>query len=125
MKKRDDGIYKVIDGGQIANIDVPKGFWEKASEEQYKQFVENSQDFFSKYENGDSCDDYTIGENTDALYVYEHVGNCICVKEINGLYYVTSNGRHRLFVARKYNLKILVYVEEKPLNKNNAMQIKL
>lgn len=70
-----------------------------------------------------SLDDVTLlGEEKRFLDQFRHsfldCGSHInTVKKLDGTYIVASNGRHRMYVARKYGLKLLVHVagEELPV----------
>lgn len=107
------GKYICINGSEI--IDIPGSnkpeFWEhsKYSEEEYKSFINNSQDFFDAYTNKKNYENYKI-DSVDASYVYIHCGNCIVVKQTPDGYICGDNGKHRCAVAKKYNLRILVCV---------------
>ena len=107
MNKFSNGQYIVIEGEQLADVIQDEYFWKRGSEEEYKNFVEESQPFFEKFQKGEEW----IGK-ANALYVYVDVANCITVKKIGDLYYIASNGRHRAAVAKKYGLKLLVCVTE-------------
>lgn len=109
MNKFSNGQYIVIEGEQLADIIQDEHFWKRGSEEKYKKFVEESQPFFEKFQKGEDCIGERIGK-ANALYVYVDVANCITVKKIDDLYYISSNGRHRAAVAKKYGLKLLVCV---------------
>ena len=111
MNKFSDGQYIVIEGEQLADIIQDDYFWKRGSEEEYKNFVEESQPFFEKFQKGEECIGERIGK-ANALYVYVDVANCITVKKIGDLYHIASNGRHRAAVAKKYGLKLLVCVTE-------------
>lgn len=106
---RYNGEYIVIDGSKLEKIKIDKFFWYKYSEEEYRKFVEDSQEFFEKYQKGEDCTGYMIGES-NALYVWEDMANCITVGKTKKGYGIAANGRHRAYIARKYKLKLLVCV---------------
>lgn len=102
--------YKVIHGSQLEPISGDGLFGKgRRREKEFKDFLIDSQDFFSMYQSGKNCDNYRIG-NADAQYVYVHVGNCVTVTKSDKGYRIHSNGRHRGYVARKYGLNLLVCI---------------
>lgn len=110
MKIVDGYIYKCIKGINIGSIyqENTNFFWTKSyTEQQYKDFVKASQDFFDKFIRVEDCRGYKI-DGSDAYYVYINLGNCIMGQEVNGIFICGSNGRHRCAVAKKYNLNLLV-----------------
>lgn len=115
MKNIEIDKYVCIQGNEIEEIyDISdEHFWKTKgrTEHEYKEFVEASQDFFIKFAAGIDCDGYKIN-GADANYVYVHIGNCIMVRKNGDKYICTSNGRHRCAVAKKYNLKLLVRIED-------------
>lgn len=104
-----DGEYKIIQPSEVAEISRPEFDTRgRRSEEEYRQLLEDSQEYFKLYVANPNNKQYYIYEDCDAATVYIH--NAVTVKKINGKYVMASNGRHRLYVAKKYNLPLLVCV---------------
>lgn len=119
--------FKVIDAAEIQDLEEPP-FNQSPylSEEEYKMYLEKAQILFDEYSNTGSIHtiEYKSLEDIEKnreeerflcnfRYSFLHYGKCICVrKTMDGTYKVTSNGRHRAFVAKKYELRLLVHVIE-------------
>ena len=123
---------KVISGSEIADIEAPafgQGHW--TTEDVYRTNLENMQPLIDEYERTgmvhtveyNSLDDIEKNaEEQRKLDVFNNSflkpGNRIDVeKTIDGKYKVI-NGRHRMYVAQKYNLKLLVHVSQEVLKSN-------
>lgn len=102
-----DFPYVVISGEQIAPLANPGFDGEGRSEEDYRAFMEGCQDWFRAYPNGG-----TVWVNeADLSYVYEDVAQAVTVHQNeDGTYSVATNGRHRMYICRKYGLSLLVCV---------------
>ncbi len=101
--------YKVIDGSQIVISEHP-GFHRDYTEKEFLKYVEASQDYV---ENADFEDHKTKIMGKSAYAIWVDRCRCIEVEELeNGMYHVTNNGHHRAFIARKYGLKIVAYVDD-------------
>ena len=101
--------FLVISADKIAPFKRPEFPNKGRTEEDYRRFLEACQDWFADYP---ACIEKNvwIGES-DLNYIFTHWDQLITVEEgTDGKYYVDSNGRHRLYVARKYGLSILVCV---------------
>ena len=102
-----DCPYVVISGDQIAplpNPGFPAGGY---TEEDFRALLEGCQDWFQDYPNGGTAE--VNGANLSC--VFEGVAQAITVhRAANGQYTMATNGRHRLYVARKYGLSLLVCV---------------
>lgn len=101
------GKYIVIDASDIADMPDPGFPWKSGSLEQYGSFIEDCQEFFRRFREGE---DYSSLPNASNLeYIFVHCGLCVSVLEDDeGKYVCCSNGRHRLYAAKQYNLPILV-----------------
>ena len=110
ITKCSEGKYILIQPSQIEKIQKPEfGTWRRETELEYKQLIEDSQEYFRKYLENPSNESYYIYEHCDAAYVFVDIANVITVgKNANGKYEMAYNGRHRLYVARKYKLPLLV-----------------
>lgn len=125
MKKIGSDYYTIIYPDEIMPMDEPEfsvSHW--YSELEYKQFLEQMQPLMEWYEA--SCFSFTDcvhddDEKMTSLFEnsFVDVGHRIDVEKIpSGKYRVVSNGRHRMYVAKKYKLKLLVYVVQKIHLKN-------
>ena len=104
-----DKKYILIDPSKIADIAPPEfGIGGRRSEEEYIQLIKDSQEYFKRYIENPNEHSFWIYERCDAAALYINMCNAITVKKINNKYKVVFNGRHRLYVAKKYNLPILV-----------------
>ncbi len=103
-------MYKVIDGKKIGLRYEPEFIRGGLSEKDFYEFVKASQDYFIK---GDLEDRETIILGKSAYAIWVDRARCVEVEDLgDGTYKVTNNGNHRACVANKYNLKILVYVDD-------------
>jgi hypothetical protein len=112
----------------------------RKSEQDYKRLLEDSQNFFHAYADGTLAIDpryyYIYGNSDTEKYldarehftgnkgVIEHISDDVfqadfyiknpvdVVKTDDGFAFNGEDGRHRFFVAKKYNLDLLVRVEE-------------
>jgi hypothetical protein len=118
---------QVIEASEIAELEAPpfnQAQWKDESD--YKAYLESVQPLIEEFERTgsihtleyNSLDDIERNrEEQHTLDVFRYsfmdVGQWIGVeKSIEGLYRVVSNGRHRMYVARKYGLKLLVHVSQ-------------
>ncbi len=116
---------KVIDSDEIGFIDTPP--FEQShygSEIEYKQYLENVQPLIEEYEKigtihplrYDSFEDIKRNlKEQQKLNNFESsfldCGNWInAVKTLDSKYIVGSNGRHRMYVAKKYGFKLIIHV---------------
>lgn len=108
MSKRTNGTYRVIRPDQIAPLPDPGFPWGfNRTEEDFRVFLEHCQTWFANYPNNPPEKSYVDGANLS--YVFEDSDRDITVyQDGNGQYVVHSNGRHRMYVARKYGLSLLV-----------------
>lgn len=104
--------YRLINPTEIDDIDKPEfGKYNRRTELEYKQLLEDSQEYFCKYVENPNNNSFWIYKHVNAAYLYIDIGHAITVcKKENGKYIVASNGRHRLYVAKKYELPVLVCV---------------
>lgn len=110
IRMYDDKEYRVIHGSEIAAMKNPGFPWKRNSEENFKTFLEKSQEYFRIWKQEGKTTSYKLGD-ADLACVYLDCGYCVCVQQnIDGTYQFVTNGRHRLYVAKKYNLDILVCV---------------
>lgn len=111
----------VINGNEIAEMDEPPfniGKW--SDEEKYKSLLIEMQPLFDEYRQKGSLDSpYPINGTDDEISIYKKKQKCISlfissyiqtVKTKDQKYKVASDGRHRMYVAKKYSLDILVHV---------------
>jgi len=118
--------YIVINANEIAELEVPPFCGKYSSEDEYREYLEKVQPLFSEYQNDGRIHTINFETLDDIEHNYNELlflnnfnssflswSNHINVrKDINGLYHVTTNGRHRMYVARKYGLYLLVHVSE-------------
>lgn len=127
LPKRVTANYmKVINGFEIADMEMPpfeQGHWSK--EDAYKSYLENMQSLIDEYEQTGRIRaiEYTSLDDIDKraeekknIDIFNNSflkpGNRIDVeKTIDGKYKVI-NGRHRMYIAQKYGLKLLVHVSQ-------------
>ena len=111
----------VIKGDEIAEMDEPSfnlGKW--GDEQMYKSLLIEMQPLFDEYRKSGSLDSpFPINGTDDDIMFYNQKQKCISlfissyiqtVKTKDQKYKVTSDGRHRMYVAKKYSLDILVHV---------------
>ncbi len=105
-------MYKVIDGRQLKIREKPGYYLGGLTEEDYKEFVFKSQDYIIK---GDFDDRETrvCGKSAYALWV--DPCRAVVVEQVGRKYRVTNNGNHRAYIAHKYGLKLLVYIDDDTL----------
>lgn len=116
---------ELIQGKEIKNLSLlvppyPR-FWKKAgskgyTKKQHKELIANSQEFFCMYIRGEECCDYRVpsgdGETVRAMDIHCHIGSCVMAEKCDKGGYRVVSGFHRAYVAKKYNMKLLVYVPE-------------
>ena len=111
--------YIVLRPDQIADIDNPGFPWKGRSEEDFVEFVRLSQPFINESLNvkkisGSIMLDNSGYKGTDEVdldYIWFDISRCVTVREnMPGVYTCASNGRHRLYVAKKYGYKIIACV---------------
>ena len=112
----------VIKGYEIAEIDSSLFDLEKRSgEESYKALLVSMQPIFKEFQKNGFLDttsgsDEEIKLKQDCISKFiDENGPYINVIKKKNIYYVATNGRHRMYVARKYNLDILVHVLEEEI----------
>ena len=99
------GEYIVISASEIADIEIDDfGINGRHSEYDYKELLEKYQYIFNTF---DSDKSYADMDEFYSLFLDSGGAITVC-KGKNGLYEYASNGRHRLYVAKKYNLSVLV-----------------
>ena len=125
---------KVINAAEIDEMRMPafnQSHW--GSEEDYKLYLESVQSLIEEYEQTgaihtleyNSLDD--IEKNREEQHKLNQfnssflsVGHYINVeKTLTGKYKVVSNGRHRMYVAKKFGFKLLVHVAQEVVELNN------
>ena len=107
--------YIVIQPWEIAKIEKPElGEFGRETEEQYRELVKNSQEYFKWYVRTKSDAPYYLNEEIDCAYLYLDIAHAITVGKMrNAKYGICSTGRHRLYVARKYRMPLLVCCQSK------------
>lgn len=117
----------VIKPDEIAEMDAPMfGKSHYGKELEYKTYLECIQPLVEEYERTGRI--HTLEYNSFAdikknqeerkildnfNYSFLNCANWVDVeKRISGKYRVCSNGRHRMYVAKKYGLKLLVHVTQ-------------
>lgn len=116
---------KVINSDEIGFVEPPPfGQSHYGSEIEYKQYLESVQSLIEEYENTgaihslkyNSFEDMKKNFKTqqkinDFKNSFLFCGNWInAEKTLNSKYIVCSNGRHRMYVAKKYGLKLIIHV---------------
>ncbi|MCR5608111.1 MAG: hypothetical protein K6G26_03530, partial [Lachnospiraceae bacterium] len=111
---------------EIDDIEKPLfGEGKRGTEESYKNYLESVQSLILEYE-----ENYKIHEihSNTMKEVFENMSEKIFLnafkdnflsangrigvkKKSSGKYTVSTNGYHRMYVAKKYGLKLLVYIE--------------
>lgn len=118
---------QVIEAAEIIDMEIPlfhQGKW--GSEDEYRVYLESVQFLIEKYEHMGAIhtlrydmfsdilknrEEQLMINNFKASFMEaEHWVNV--EKTIEGKYRVVSNGRHRMYVAHKYGLKLLVHVSQ-------------
>lgn len=130
---RTTDYYTVISPDEIQALRQPP-FEQGAylSELDYKNYLEKVQFLFDEYETTGSIHEIHFDSIEDVAKKREEkrfldnfrAAFLDCGRHINvgrtldGTYKVVSNGRHRMYVAKKYNLRLLVHVaQEEVFNK--------
>lgn len=102
-----DYPYVVISAEQIAPLPNPGFPAGGRSEEDFRGFLAKCQEWFLAYPHGGT--DWVDG--ADLSYVYEDMAQAVTVHQNeDGTYSVATNGRHRMYICRKYGLSMLVCV---------------
>ena len=114
--------WKVISASEIEDLEPPR-FGAENSELSYKEYLESVQPLIEEYEKSSSIhlleynsfDDVLKNANEQCRlnnFKLSFMGaGCIQVeKRLSGQYKVIDSGYHRMYVAKKYNLKVLVHV---------------
>lgn len=127
IEQKTTDYYKVIRPDEIAELPAPPfNQSQYGSEADYVSYLRLVQPLIEEYERtGEihtiefkSLDDVAqYSEEKRFLdqfrYSFLDCGSHInTVKKLDGTYIVASNGRHRMYVARKYGLKLLVHVSD-------------
>lgn len=111
--------FRVIEPSEIEyNSKIPDfGVPGRPSEEEYKDYLKSVQYLIEEYQNTgaicsfDNIKKYSEQEKLNKFKCCFLDGDCIAVeKTLSGKYRVLFNGYHRMYVARKYGLKLLVHV---------------
>lgn len=122
--------YRVINGSDVEDMEEPEfsiAHW--VSEDIYRKDLEESKVYLEEFKNTGTIKKYPYESLDDIPKYYDlnqkirrfednymDSGNHVSVIETpEGKYRSCTNGRHRLYVAKKYNLDIMVYVESKEL----------
>jgi hypothetical protein len=125
---------QVIEASEIVEMEAPpfnQAQWKDESD--YKSYLESVQPLIEEYERTGSIHNLEynsfndIERNRDEQHNLKHfrdsfmdAGQWISVeKSIDGKYRVVSNGRHRMYVAKKYGLKLLVHVSQEVIENDN------
>lgn len=115
---------KVISASEIADMEEPPFNQSKwSSEESYRLYLESVQSIIEEYEKNGKLPEITPNEEiahpeeckklVNFRYDFLDFASYIAVeKTIDGKYKVCCNGRHRMYVAKKYGLKLLVHVSQ-------------
>lgn len=117
---------KLINGNELKGtvLDEDKDYFfgscGRFTEEEYKKLVIDSQEYFERFVSYDNegeavraLDNYYIDEQKKVNGNYVYYTHAVIVKRApdgNGYVYAGNDGRHRFFVSKKYNLKLLVNV---------------
>lgn len=116
--------YIVISGNEIVDLETPMFDGKYAKEEEYKKLLEEMQPLFNEFDCTGSVSEPKYEDmekivskrNEQRLYdnffrTFINLANRIEVeKTADDLYKPVYDGYHRLYVAKKYGLKILVYL---------------
>lgn len=115
---------KVISASEIADMEEPPFNQSKwSSKESYRLYLESVQSIIEEYEKNGKLPEITLNEEiahpeeckklVNFRYNFLDFASYIDVeKTIDGKYKVCCNGRHRMYVAKKYGLKLLVHVSQ-------------
>ena len=114
--------FRVIYPEEMADAEIPPYGGRYRLEMEYKDFIERSQPLFDEYEQTGRIHEVEaligkpmvgLSDKEEWLLDFEHCmlgPDCVTFEEHDGKYVISSNGSHRLFVAKKYGLKLLVKV---------------
>lgn len=116
--------YFVINSMEIGDMETPVFGGRYAEESDYRKLLEDMQKLFDEFETTetvkapeyDHIDDISLKRDDQACYdnfmrTFISTANRVTVrKSFDGRFYPVTDGIHRLYVARKYGLKILVCV---------------
>lgn len=130
---RDVDYFVVIEPKEIKSLKKPP-FEQGAygSESDYRRYLEEVQPLFDEYESTGNIHTISyasmdeISEKRDEKRFLDNfrVSFLDCSQYVNvgrtldGRYTVVSNGRHRMYVAKKYNLRLLVHVTQEEVLRN-------
>lgn len=99
--------YRVIGADEIAPLPNPGFPVGGRTEEDFRAFLSDCQEWIKAYPAGGTV----WVDGADLSYVYEDVAQAVTVhRQANGQYTVATNGRHRMYICRKYGLSLLVCV---------------
>lgn len=106
------GYFTVIKPEEIGNVKEIKDFEcsNRWKEEDYKNYLESVQQLITNYEKIEDVD--TINDKKFYVDFFNFSNRITVTKTKYGKYEVTDNGHHRMFIAKKYGLKLIVYVEQ-------------
>ena len=116
--------YKVIQGNEICEIQLPAFGGRYDEEKDYHDFLEKIQKFIIEFENTGNVEPplyksmNEIEKGREERFLYNNfyhtfineTGRIAVEKLKNASYRPVYNGHHWMYVAKKYNLKILVYL---------------
>lgn len=126
IRQRSADYYTIIGPSEISipvdEILFSKGTW--SSEDEYREYLTKVQPLIDEYEtsgeihtiNYDSMEDIELHReeqrmldsfNDTFLSYRSHIN---VTKQLDGTYKVASDGRHRMVIAKKYNLRLIVHV---------------
>lgn len=102
--------YILIYPNEIGKVEKPPfGKYGRETEQEYRKLLEDSQEYFQQYINNPSTKSFFISDSCDAACLYLDLSQAVTVvKNKKGKYEVNSNGHHRMYVAKKYKLPLLV-----------------
>lgn len=115
-------LFKVIYPEEMADVELPPFGGRYRLEKEYKEYLEKSQPLFDEFEKTGRIVEVDalvgkpmvgLSDEEEWLLNFEHImmgPDCVTVEEQGGKYVISSNGGHRLYVAKKYGLKLLVKV---------------
>ena len=106
----------------MADVELPPFGGRYRLEKEYKEYLEKSQPLFDEFEKTGRIVEVEalvgkpmvgLSDEEEWLINFEHImmgPDCVTVEEQDGKYVISSNGGHRLYVAKKHGLKLLVKV---------------
>lgn len=116
-----NSCFIVLRPDEIPNIDYPGfGGTRRKTQAEYLDYVQKGQVYFDEYERTGHIAALKalkrkslvgLSEHDEWLLAFEHnfLGpDCASVEIEKGEYVLSSNGSHRMYVAKKYGLKLLV-----------------